>query len=91
MSDAPLILRVYPGADGRFRMYEDDGMSFAYRRGDWMGIDLAWDDRGRRLTLRLAEGSRMRPPLERRIVVERVAEKTTSPLTFAGTPVELIL
>ena len=45
-----------------------------------MGIDLAWDDRGRRLTLRLADGSRMRPPLERPIEVERIAEKTRSSL-----------
>jgi alpha-glucosidase/alpha-D-xyloside xylohydrolase len=88
-SDAPLTLRVYPGADGRFGLYEDDGVSFAYRRGDWTGIDLTWDDRRRQLRLQLADGSRMRPPLERRIVVERVAENATSSLTFAGTPLEV--
>ena len=53
-----------------------------------MGIDLAWDDRGRRLTLRLAEGSRMRPPLERKIEVERVGAKTTTSSTFVGKPLE---
>ena len=87
--DAPLTLRVYSGADGRFRLYEDDGVSFAHRHGEWMGIDLRWDDRGHRLTLELADGSRMRPPLERRIEVERVAEKNTTTSTFAGTPLEL--
>jgi alpha-glucosidase/alpha-D-xyloside xylohydrolase len=87
--DAPLTLRVYPGADGRFRLYEDDGVSFAYRSGDWMGIDLSWDDRGRRLTLQLADGSRMRPPLERRIIVERVAGANPTTSTFAGAPLEL--
>jgi alpha-glucosidase (family GH31 glycosyl hydrolase) len=88
-SGVPPTLRIYPGADGHFRLYEDDGVSFAYRRGDWMGIDLAWDDRGKRLTLQLADGSRMRPPIPREIIVERVGEKTTSSLKFAGTPVEL--
>jgi alpha-D-xyloside xylohydrolase len=87
--DGPLTLRLYSGADGRFLLYEDDGVSFGYRKGGWLGIELNWDDRGRRLTLRLAEGSRMRPPLERPIVVERVAEKTTSSLVFAGTPREI--
>lgn len=82
--DGPLTLRVYSGADGHFRLYEDDGISYAYERGEWMGIDLAWDDRGRKLTLRLADGSRMRPPLERLIEVEGVAEKSRSSLTFAG-------
>jgi alpha-glucosidase (family GH31 glycosyl hydrolase) len=87
--DGPLTLRVYSGADGRFQLYEDDGVSFAHQRGDWMGIDFAWDDRGRRLTLRLADGARMRPPLERQIEIERVAEKSTSALTFAGGPLEV--
>jgi alpha-glucosidase/alpha-D-xyloside xylohydrolase len=88
-ADGPLTLRVYSGADGRFRLYEDDGVSFAYRRGDWMGIDLAWDDRDRRLSLRLSDGSRMRPPLERRIEVELVDDKATSAMTFDGAPREL--
>ena len=34
-----------------------------------MGIAMTWDDKQRRLSLRLADGSRMRPPLERRIEV----------------------
>jgi alpha-glucosidase/alpha-D-xyloside xylohydrolase len=89
--DGPLTLRIYPGADGRFRLYEDDGISFAYRRGDWMGIDLAWDDRGRRLTLRLTEGSRMRPPQERPIQVERVGEGSARSARFTGRPLELSL
>jgi hypothetical protein len=83
------MLRFYPGADGRFRLYEDDGVSFGYRRGDWMGIDLGWDDRGRRLSLRLAEGSRMRAPLERPIRVERADERTPKTVTFAGRDVEV--
>src|SRR5688500_1210882 len=36
---APLRVTVYPGADGAFAIYEDDGRSFAYRRGDWMQIN----------------------------------------------------
>ena len=48
-----------------------------------MGIDLAWDDQARKLSLRLAEGSRMRPPLDRKLEVQRVAEKHTVP---SGSP-----
>ena len=85
-TDGPLTLRVYPGANGRFLLYEDDGISFGYRKGDWMGIELGWNDQGRRLSLRLADGSRMRPPLERRIEVQRVPEKTATSFVFAGKP-----
>jgi alpha-glucosidase (family GH31 glycosyl hydrolase) len=89
--EGPLTLRVYPGAVGRFLLYEDDGVSFAYRRGDRMGIELAWDDRARRLSLHLADGSRMRPPLERPIEVQRVAEQATTPLVFTGKAVDIPL
>jgi len=38
--DDPLELHVYPGADGSYLLYEDDGKSFNYRRGEWMGIEM---------------------------------------------------
>jgi alpha-glucosidase/alpha-D-xyloside xylohydrolase len=87
--EGPLTLQVYPGADGSFLLYEDDGVSFGYRTGDWMGIRLAWDDGARRLTLQLADGSRMRPPLRREVAVRIAPEKGTQSLVFAGNPVEL--
>jgi len=87
--DGSLSLRVYPGAPGHFQLYEDDGTSDAYTKGDWMGIDLGWDDRGRVLSLRLADGSRMRPPLERRILVEKPDQKEARDVIFSGKPVEI--
>ena len=32
-TDQPLSISIYPGADGSFLLYEDDGRSFDYRRG----------------------------------------------------------
>jgi alpha-glucosidase/alpha-D-xyloside xylohydrolase len=87
--DGPLSVRVYPGAPGRFRLYEDDGVSYSYAKGDWMGIDLAWDDRARVLSLRLADGSRMRPPLLRQIHVETPGKGEKRSADFSGKPVEL--
>jgi len=58
--DAPLTLVVYPGADGRGSVYEDDGHSFGYQRGEWMRILTDWNDARRTLRLSLADGSRAR-------------------------------
>jgi alpha-glucosidase/alpha-D-xyloside xylohydrolase len=57
-SDEPVTLQVYPGADGRFSWYEDDGMSFRYRQGEFTRLECAWSDGPRTLTLTQAEGSR---------------------------------
>jgi alpha-glucosidase (family GH31 glycosyl hydrolase) len=40
--DEPLSVSIYPGADASFLLYEDDGASFNYRPGEWMGIQMAW-------------------------------------------------
>jgi alpha-glucosidase (family GH31 glycosyl hydrolase) len=82
--DAPVAIHVYPGADGSFLLYEDDGVSFGHRKGDWTGIAMSWDDRARQLTLTLADGSRMRPPLRRPIEVVIAPSKTTHTLEFTG-------
>jgi alpha-glucosidase (family GH31 glycosyl hydrolase) len=84
--EAPLTLQICPGADGSFLLYEDDGVSFDYRKGEWMGIRVAWNDRQRHLTLRLAEGSRMLPPQRREIEVRFASSKTNRRVVFSGRP-----
>jgi YD repeat-containing protein len=43
-------VRVYPGADGNFTLYDDDGKTYAYENGDRRITRLHWNDAGRRLT-----------------------------------------
>ena len=50
-SNEPTILRIYPGADGRFRWYDDDGESFAFERGAFMSTVCEWNDGDSVLTL----------------------------------------
>ena len=85
--DAPQSLNIYPGADGSFLLYEDDGKSFNYRRGDWMGIEMEWKDSMRRLHLRLAPGSKMMPPVRRPIEV--LLEGKKKEIEFSGRPLEI--
>ncbi len=87
--DAPVTLVVYPGADGTASIYEDDGKTFAYRKGAWMRIEMAWRNADRRLTLRLARGSRMLPPAKRSFEVRLAGEKGTRTFVFEGRPVNV--
>jgi alpha-glucosidase (family GH31 glycosyl hydrolase) len=85
--DAPLSVTIYPSADGSFSLYEDDGESFDYRRGEWMGVEMKWDDGRRVFQMRLMQGSRMLAPLRRQIDVH--LEKETRRVVFEGRPVEV--
>jgi hypothetical protein len=89
--DGPLTVTIYPGADGAFDLFEDDGRSFAYRQGDWMGLSMRWEDRSRRLTLALAANSRMRPPATRAIEVRVAGRSGVRRTSFSGRTVSLTL
>ncbi len=85
--DEPLSLTIYPGANALFQLYEDDGRSFNYRKGDWMGVQMSWNEAGRTLKLQLVPASRMLPPLRRKLEVK--LDQTTKPVVFEGHPVEV--
>jgi alpha-glucosidase (family GH31 glycosyl hydrolase) len=85
--DEPLAISIYPGADASFLLYEDDGISFDYRKGEWMGTQMAWDDTRKILSLRLAPGSRMLSPKPRAIKVQ--LKEATRNVLFDGKPIEV--
>lgn len=88
-SDLPLSIAIYPGRDQSFLLYEDDGKSFNYRKGEWMGIRMTWNDQQRRLALALVEGSRMLPPVARPIEVK--LEGKARQVEFRGHSLEVQL
>lgn len=55
-STEPVRLTVYPGADGRFQLYDDDGLSFAFEKGAFGAVDLKWDDAKKTLHYSVAKG-----------------------------------
>ena len=87
--EGPVTLTIYPGADGTFLLYEDDGQTFDYRKGEWMGIAMQWRDAQRRLTLQLAQGSRMLPPAKRAIDVRLAGSTATKPVVFTGQTLQI--
>jgi alpha-glucosidase/alpha-D-xyloside xylohydrolase len=89
--EGPLTVTVYPGSDGAFELFEDDGQSFAYRSGEWMGLSFRWNDGSRQLSVALTPGSKMRPPLTRDISVRLAGSTTTRTVKFSGRTVSVRL
>ena len=52
-----LELRIYPGADGSFTLYEDEGDNYNYEKGVYSTIAFKWNDRSRTLTIGDRQGS----------------------------------
>jgi alpha-D-xyloside xylohydrolase len=53
----PIELRVYPGADGDFTLYEDENDNYNYEKGAHATIPMHWDDAAHTLTINAREGS----------------------------------
>jgi alpha-D-xyloside xylohydrolase len=47
----PLELRVYPGANGQFVLYEDENDNYNYEKGLYATIEFTWDDAAKTLTI----------------------------------------
>ena len=52
-----LELRVYPGADGQFVLYEDEGDNYNYEKGAYTTIQIKWNERTRTLIIGERQGS----------------------------------
>jgi alpha-D-xyloside xylohydrolase len=80
----PVTLYVYAGADGAFTLYEDDGVSYGYERGEFSQIALHWDDAARTLTIGRRSGGY--PGMLSERTFEIVLVRPDKPVGFSFAP-----
>ena len=89
--DDPLAVTLYTGADGTGTLYEDDGKTFNYRKGEWTKLLMTWQEARRRFSIRLAPDSRWLPATKRLVDVRIAGEKTSRRLGFEGRLIDVRL
>jgi alpha-D-xyloside xylohydrolase len=52
-----LEIRIYPGADGEFTLYEDENDNYNYEHGAYSTIRFVWNDKDKILTVNDSKGS----------------------------------
>ena len=52
-----LQVRIYPGADGEFTLYEDEDDNYNYEKGKYTTVRMTWSDKDRQLTIHPRQGS----------------------------------
>lgn len=70
----PVEIRVYPGADADFALYEDEGDNYDYEKGSFAIIPLHWSDATQQLTIGERQGSYPGMPKVRALRFVLVAE-----------------
>ncbi len=75
----PLTVFVCTGKDGAFTLYEDDGVTYAYERGEYMRIPFAYDERRGVLTVGDREGTYEGMPNVRNLWIVAVSKNRPKP------------
>jgi alpha-D-xyloside xylohydrolase len=88
--DGPLTLVVYTGADGSFSLYEDEGRSYAYERGEFSTIPMRWNDATGVLTIGARAGAYAGMPMNRTINVRFVSGPGADVGDFDAAPAKTI-
>ena len=78
-----LEVRLYPGADGSFTLYEDENNSYNYEKGMYSEITFHWDDKAGTLTVGDRKGSFTGMLLTRKFTF--VAGKLRKTVIYKGT------
>ncbi|KAA6329046.1 Alpha-xylosidase BoGH31A [termite gut metagenome] len=74
--DAPWEIRIYPGADAKYTIYEDEGNNYNYETGAYSVYDLIWDDAAQTLTIGDKKGKFEGMNRTRELNIVKVAPKT---------------
>jgi len=78
--DGSLDVYVYTGKDAQFALYEDDGVSYGYERGQYSTLPMSWDEQARVFTLGTRTGSYPGMYGEREIRVHLVGSESVEPV-----------
>lgn len=72
--DGEITLFVYEGADGKFSLYEDEGVNYNYEKGRYATIPFEWDDATSTLTIGQRQGEFDGMPRERTFKIVKVGK-----------------
>lgn len=68
-STEPMQILIYPGADGRFELYEDEGENVNYEQGYFSNIEFKWNDADKILTIEDRKGDFKGMPVNRKFEI----------------------
>ena len=85
-----LEIRIYPGANAEFSLYEDEGDNYNYEKGYHSNIIFTWTDRTRTLHISARQGGYKGMLLDRKFTLV-LPDGTTKTIDYNGNQIELKL
>jgi alpha-glucosidase/alpha-D-xyloside xylohydrolase len=86
----PTTLKIYTAADGAYSLYEDDGISMEYLKGNYTMTDISWDDKKRKLTIQPNKSNNNKQMTKRVFKVELIPQGITKEISYSGKKMEVL-
>jgi alpha-D-xyloside xylohydrolase len=88
----PIELRIYPGADGAFTLYEDEGTNYNYEKGESSTIPIRWNNQTSQLEIGERNGSFPHMLMERKFLIHVAgSDSIPQPVSYTGQKIQLTL
>lgn len=85
-----LTLCVYPGENGNFTLYEDEGDNYNYENGAYTEIPMNWDNASRILTIGARKGE-YNGMLQKRQFIVKAIDGNSKTVTYTGKKIRVKL
>lgn len=85
-----LTLYVYPGENGNFTLYEDEGDNYNYENGAYTEIPMNWDNASRILTIGARKGE-YNGMLQKRQFIVKAIDGNSKTVTYTGKKIRVKL
>ena len=86
----PIELRIYPGADGEFTLYEDENDNYNYEQGQYALIQFKWENASQTLTIGECQGNFPGMLQERTFEITRVGKNRSVSLEATPHPEKVV-
>lgn len=91
-TNEPIELRIYRGSDGSFTLYDDQGDTYAYEKGEHAVIPLRWNDKTASMTIGARYGRYPHMPREKEfriVLVDGSKARVTKQVRYAGQEIKV--
>lgn len=86
-----LTIKIYPGCDTEFTLYEDEGDNYNYEKGEYSVIRFSWNDKSNQLTISQREGQYSGMLTNRTFIVTKAGSSQTTTIKYNGKKITLSL
>lgn len=72
VANKPWEINIYPGADGKFEVYEDEGINYEYEKGKYATFTIEWKDKQNKVILHPRKGNYSGMPVQRNLKIVKM-------------------